>query len=269
MLLTKENRLQRKLKKWAWELFAKLEIIDSGGSDFNVNGEAKFISLMFGFYTKHTTNEPLIILDIGANQGQYSHTLSKIAERHQISTMIHLFEPLHECFSQIQLHLGENSNLIFNNFGISDQETTSTIFYDQAMSPLASLHQRKVEQYNIFMNQSQQIKLKRMDSYIQEKCIEHIHFVKLDVEGHELNALNGFGDYLNGSFIDFIQFEYGETYFDAHIRLLEIYQLLQKRDFQIAKITPNGLIPKRYYQYMENFIYANYVAISNRVLACQ
>jgi len=267
MLLKKQNFVERKLKKWAWELFAKLEFIDAGGSDINKNGEAKLIHLMFEFYSKHAGNEPLIILDVGANQGQYSHTLLRIAEQYQVPIMIHLFEPLHECFTQIQSHLTQNSSLICNNFGISDSEMESTIFYDPTMTPIASLYRRKVMQYNISMNQSEKIKLKRMDRYIQEKSIKHIHFVKLDVEGHELNALYGFGDYLNGSFIDFIQFEYGETYFDAHIRLLDIYQLLEKRDFQIAKITPNGLILKKYYRYMENFIYANYVAISNRVLA--
>lgn len=266
MLIQKENWFKRKIRRWAWKLFYKLENMDSGGSDFYRNGEAKFINSMFEFYAKKSSNQVLCILDIGANLGQYSRTLTTLAEQRNIPIEIHLFEPLSECFKQIHLELGEKTNLCLNNFGISEEEMTTNIFYDNETSGLASLYPRKIDQYNIYMNKSEEIKLKRMDQYIQEKSIEHIHFAKIDVEGHELSVLRSFGDYLNSSFIDFIQFEYGETYFDAHIRLLEVYQLLEGCGFKIAKITRNGLIQKKYYQYMENFIYANYVAITDQVL---
>ena len=46
---------------------------------------------------------------------------------------------------------------------------------------------------------------------------------------------------------------------------MEIYNFLNDRGFKIAKMMPNGL-ELRYNPYMDNFNYANYVAISSRVL---
>ncbi|MDW8303184.1 MAG: FkbM family methyltransferase [Bacteroidia bacterium] len=240
--------------------------MDVAGSGFYQNGEINFIDSMFKLYAKNMPSQVLEILDIGANMGQYSSTLIEVAKKYGTPLKVHLFEPLPEAFAHLQAQLGTKENVSFNNFAISESEGTATIFYDQETSPLASLHRRKVDQYNISLDQSQEIRLQRIDHYIQEKLIKHIHFCKIDVEGHELSVLRSFGDYLNDKFIDFIQFEYGETYFDAHVRLLEVYQLLESRNFKIAKVTPDGLILKPYYRYMENFVYANYVAISSQIL---
>jgi hypothetical protein len=105
-----------------------------------------------------------------------------------------------------------------------------------------------------------------MDEYIESKNIKHINFIKIDIEGHELRAFEGFGKYINGDFIDYIQFEYGGANLDSHTSLMEIYKFLESRGFLIAKVMRNGLEIRSYKPFMENFNYANYVAISKRVV---
>ncbi|GLI54154.1 FkbM family methyltransferase [Thermodesulfovibrio yellowstonii] len=105
-----------------------------------------------------------------------------------------------------------------------------------------------------------------MDEYIEENNIKHIDFIKIDIEGHELKAFYGFGSYLNSDFIDYIQFEYGGANLDSHTSLMDIYKFFEERNFSIAKIMQKGLELRKYSPFMENFMYANYVAISNRVL---
>lgn len=122
----------------------------------------------------------------------------------------------------------------------------------------------KFHKIRIKLMQSEEVILKRADEYILEHGINHIDFVKLDVEGHELKFLEGSGDYLNGDLIDYIQFEYGGAYLDSRSSLMEIYKFLRDKNFSIAKIMPNGLKIRDYEPFMDNFQYANYVAISNR-----
>ncbi|MHA3098249.1 FkbM family methyltransferase [Acinetobacter brisouii] len=91
-------------------------------------------------------------------------------------------------------------------------------------------------------------------------------FIKIDIEGHELKAFEGFECYMDSSFIDYIQFEYGGVNLDSHTSLMEIYNFFKKRGFSIAKLMPNGLLIRDYQPWMDNFMYSNYVAISNKVL---
>ncbi|PIY58809.1 MAG: methyltransferase FkbM, partial [Candidatus Yonathbacteria bacterium CG_4_10_14_0_8_um_filter_43_17] len=89
---------------------------------------------------------------------------------------------------------------------------------------------------------------------------------KIDVEGHELSTLSGFGKYLNADFIDFIQFEYGGANLDSHTNLLDFYNLLTPIGFKIAKVMSQSLELREYSPRMDNFVYSNYVAISGKLL---
>jgi len=206
------------------------------------------------------------VFDIGANVGEYSSMLLDNSKSHNVELNLHLFEPTKSCFEIISKKFGSKNNVTLNNFGVSDSNTTAQIFYDKEQSGLASLYQRNLDSYNLQLNQSEEIILKRIDEYIEEKNIKHVDFIKIDIEGHELKAFYGFGNYLNDDFVDYIQFEYGGANLDSHSSLMEIYKFFEKRGFSIAKIMPNGLEVRKYSPFMDNFMYSNYVAISNKVL---
>ena len=79
-------------------------------------------------------------------------------------------------------------------------------------------------------------------------------------------AFEGLGSYLNGDFIDFVQFEYGGANLDSHTSLMELYALFEKAGFVMTKVMRNGLDIRPYKPWMENFQYANYVAISRKIV---
>ena len=83
----------------------------------------------------------------------------------------------------------------------------ATIYKDKEMSGLTSLYQRNLVFYNLKMDQKETVELSTAQNYIEKNNIRKINLLKIDVEGHELKALSGFGPYLNSDFIDFIQFE--------------------------------------------------------------
>ena len=62
------------------------------------------------------------------------------------------------------------------------------------------------------MNFEEQVSLIRFDEYWKNKD-QLIDYVKIDVEGHELDVLEGFGDLINK--IKLIQFEFGGCNIDT------------------------------------------------------
>lgn len=208
----------------------------------------------------------MIIFDIGGNIGNYSAIILKKCKQYKIDYTIHIFEPTKSCFSILNEKFGTNKSIILNNFGLSDASTKAKIYYDKENSGLASLYRRNLKAYNIRLDKSEAVDLKRMVDYINERKIPRIDFSKIDIEGHELFAFKGFGPYLSSKFITAIQFEYGGANLDSHTSLMEIYTLLEGQGFEIFKIKPKYLERRKYQPYMENFVYPNYVTISKKFL---
>lgn len=262
MMFIKRNILIKKLTNLCYMIFNRLENNDN--PDIETNGEKIFL-INFIQYLKKTSGYG-IIFDVGANIGNYTNTLLELSNLYSLNLEIHLFEPLKSSFLTLKNKFASQENIILNNFGLSDEIKKTEIFYDEEKSGLASLYKRHIKHFGIDFKKSEIIMLKRADEYIQEKAVKHINLLKIDVEGHEYYVLKGFGEYLNADFIDFIQFEYGGTWLDSHTTLKDVYFFLEERGFKIAKILKGGLELRPYHPYMENFQYANYVAISEKII---
>jgi FkbM family methyltransferase len=260
-MYTQLSKINRLLRRLAWKIFNSIE--NNGNAHFDQNGEKLFIDNLLNSLS---SQKQLVIFDIGANIGTYTQLILEKSNALPLKIELHLFEPTQSCFEVLLHKFKENSNIHLNYFGISNESKQAIIYYDKDQSGLASLYQRNLDAYSLRLDKSEVVELKRVDLYINEKNIEHIDIVKIDIEGHELKAFEGFGDYLNSDFVDYIQFEYGGANLDSHTSLMEIYKFFNDRDFGIAKIMPNGLEVRTYTPSMDNFMYANYVAISNRIL---
>lgn len=256
----KESFIRSKFKSLLLKLFKIIE--NNGNPNHQTNGEALFIKHLFQNYLNKSKDKK-IFFDIGANTGMYSTMLIEQSRVENTEYEIHCFEPAKATFAALQENLGSRENVVLVNKAISDTKEKKTIFYDTEKSGLASLYKRNLKAHSIAFNKSEIIKAIRLDEYIRNTHVSHIHFMKIDIEGHELTAFKGMGNYLNADFIDFIQFEYGGANLDSKTSLMEFYELFEEKGFKIAKIMPKGLQLRDYKPYMENFDYANYVAISN------
>ena len=254
-MFRKPSLFRAKVARLLLRVFNSIE--NNGDCNFETNGEKAFIQNLF-----KTIKTDAVVLDIGANIGGYTELILKEALKNKADIHLHLFEPTQCCFSTLTEKYSNFDCVTLNNFGLSDISERSKIYYDKEKSGLASLYQRNLKSYAMELNQSEDIHLIRLESYIEDNRINHIDFVKIDIEGHELRAFEGFGVYLDSDFIDYIQFEYGGANLDSGASLMEIYQVLSDRGFVVAKVMPAGLEVRDYYPYMDNFNYANYVAVS-------
>ncbi len=259
MKIKNNTRILNKVKDIAFTIFNKLE--NNNNADFFTNGEERFLDSFFS-----TSNDELVIFDIGANVGKYSEIIINKLTNRKRKFILHVFEPSKASFNVLENKFGNNPSIKLNCFGVSNSNGTANIYFDTAKSSFASMYKRNLEEENVYLTNSEEIKLCRLDSYIAENNISKIDFLKIDVEGHELFAFEGLGKFLNNSFIKAIQFEYGGANLDSHTSLFQLYQILQKAGFDIFKIKRNYLEKRQYETKMDNFQYSNYAAISKTFL---
>lgn len=225
------------------------------GGDFKESGELNVLKYLD---EKFNSEESLILFDVGGNIGGYSKALSDFFNEKAI---IHAFEPSLKTYEIFLETTKDIQNIIPNNYGLSDIENHQLLYTNEKGSGLASVYQRNLEHFGISMDQSEEIKLSTIDNYCKVNDINRIHFLKLDIEGHELKALNGAKQMISSKKIDVIQFEFGGCNIDSRTYFQDFYYLL-KDNYRIFRVLKNGLfeIPT-YKETYEIFITINYLAV--------
>jgi FkbM family methyltransferase len=245
-------------------LRSKLQLVvykldNSGDTTIEHNGELHLIRTLCGIY-EHA--HPFVVFDIGSNYGEYADL---IRQHHRGQLVMHLFEPQKTCVAALEKKFGNDSRVQIRHYGLSDEEGTATLHKNSDGSGLASLYRRELAHYHVSFENVEKISLKRGDSYIKQHAIKHVHLIKIDVEGHEVSVLKGFGEFISPENVDVIQFEYGGANIDSRTSLLELATYFNARGFVLAKIMRRGLEKREYVPRLENFVYQNWVAISPRV----
>ncbi len=204
--------------------------------------------------------KPKIFIDIGANKGVYSRYILKKFD----DIECHLFEPSKYNYSILKELFSTFKKVKINKIALSNHnDSNAKLFSDKAGSALSSLTKRRLEHLNINMKIEEKIEIKRFDDYWKSNN-SLIDFVKIDVEGHELDVLEGFGDLIKKTRI--IQFEFGGTNIDTKTFFQDFWYFFKGKDFSIYRITPIGILKiKKYSDQDEIFSFTNYIAVNNKL----
>ena len=202
-----------------------------------------------------------LFIDVGANHGLYSKELLK-----QYGTTLqelHLFEPSKELVENYLLF--NDHRVKVNNVALSNSEGISTLYKVHDNSGLNSLTKRRLDHFNTSMSESESITTVTLDQYVKEHGIGKIDLLKIDVEGHELDVLNGATDCLDSNVISCIQFEFGGCNIDTRTFFQDFWYLLSiKYNFKIYRITPLGIsLVEKYQERDEVFVTTNFLAVKS------
>tara|TARA_B100001094_G_scaffold64450_1_gene60471 strand:+ start:2549 stop:3211 length:663 start_codon:yes stop_codon:yes gene_type:complete len=189
-----------------------------GNHDMYTNGESLFYA--------NIKDNIEVIFDVGSSdETLFTDFLGEV----------HYFEPSSR-IENLEKQPTKNKKSVFNNFGLSDEtsklreitwETAGNVPGSDILHPPGSITTMRT--------------LTGSD-YLTQNKISNVDFIKIDTEGHELQILQGFGNYLKNTKI--IQFEYGGTTYACGIKLIEIIELLQQFNFKnFSYISPDGLEP--------------------------
>jgi FkbM family methyltransferase len=202
-----------------------------------------------------------VIFDVGANEGQYAQEL---IQQFGNQMNLHCFEPFPKTFQLLSSRLAASPGIKVHPFGLGDKHAQQVFYVSKYDSTLNSLYPRDAAAA-VHYDGQEEIEIRRLSDFCSENTITHIHFLKIDVEGNELNVLKGADEWIASQRIDFIQFEFGSRNVDARTFLSDFFELLGTNYF-IYRIVRNGVhpLPKYTHDY-EIFAIGNYLAVAKNL----
>lgn len=227
-----------------------IDLLRGYSYDFNKNGEKELLSNLSALNFK-------VIFDVGCNVGEWSQT----AVRYFPAAHIHCFELSEGTFETLSENL-KGPNFVLNNMGMGDKD--AVVEYkdygeNSKVNTLlvnATYHDRKID------FQIKRATIRSGHSYCAEKGVDHIDFLKIDVEGADHLVLEGFGDLLQKKAIRVIQFEYGYTHGDAKFLMRDFYRLFEQHGYMVGRVQKGGVVFEDWtYKHNDFRSGPNYVAI--------
>lgn len=134
-----------------------------------------------------------VIFDIGANTGLYS----LVAKSINTSSRVYSFEPLPGVYKYLDNNIQENFfDINRYQLGLSNYDGKAKVYLKEGTDFAYSV---TVNKKTIFDKKAQELEIDvmRLDTFIEKNNISTIDLIKLDVETHEVEVLNGMGRYLN------------------------------------------------------------------------
>lgn len=205
--------------------------------DRKTNGEYRILSTIIP--------KSQVVFDVGANIGEYAAEILS----HNPKVQIHAFEPDPDSFAKLS-----TLPIQANNFALGETPGTHTLY----RMPRSA--------HNSFYSQAQNVEeipveIRTLDTYVKEKGVTHIDFLKIDVEGHEFFVLKGGTDTLKAGIIDYIQFEFSGSTADARVFLKDFIALLNEYSYDLYRIRGTDVQLVEYFPDRERFTLTNYLAI--------
>lgn len=212
-------------------------------------------------FIKKNKEDELVFMDIGSNKGEWTDlVLNLITQTNKCK--IHLFEPNPACYDELVAKFGTNSSTKINNFGVSSKACSATLFDPKGVgSALSSLYDRKV--FHTWTDGTiiveKQVNLVSLDDYVELNNIDHIHFLKIDVEGHELEVLRGARKLFEEKKVNVGQFEVGGTFSDAGICIKDFIDFFADYNYGIyfKEISKDCELKTNVEFEWENILFAN------------
>lgn len=152
----------------------------------------------------------MVVFDLGANFGQYTLLAARRVGEHG---RVHSFEPSARMFGELQFNVELNSlsaRCTLNRLAVSDAAGTARLSrYEEGAEVYGSLGTHQRSEATVVGHED--VQTVRLDDYCEAHRIDHIDFVKMDIEGAELLALRGAGRLLSRADAPTILLEMGDV----------------------------------------------------------
>lgn len=208
-----------------------------------------------------SANPPSVIFDVGANKGEWTQ---QACAHFSQSAEFFAFEPVAATHAYLATEFattGGERKVNVVHLALGDDDGTAEMQVSGNLAGSNSLYKRQGTR--VKGESVESVRVARGDTFCHERGIQRVGFLKIDTEGHELAVLRGFEQLLKTHAIDVVQFEYGGTWIDARTLLKDAFNLLQNHGYRLGRVMPNEVrFMDRYQQELENFHYANWVAVA-------
>lgn len=199
------------------------------------------------------------VLDVGANEGQWASVALDVTD----AGRLHCFEVLPQAFDKLKQRLGPNTKATLNQFGLASKAGSIDFFFYPDSSDRSSCYSLN----DGFRKEKIKVPVIPGDEYVSQRGIREIAFLKLDVEGMEMDVLQGLSSSLRAGIIQAIQFEHGPSHALARHLLKDFLELLESYSYTVFKIFPKTFVKVNYDpERDESFVGQNLLAVRPETL---
>ena len=168
-----------------------------------------------------------VVFDVGAFVDEWAAEAASAAPE----ATVHCFELAAPALDRLTARLVGDTRFVVNGFGLAAVAGDVTVWYDAASPSLTSLVKMEGSATSALEG-----RVARGDDYLAEHAIDRVDFLKVDVEGSDLDVLQGFSEAFRRSAVRVVQFEYGLWTARARQMLADFYDLLGPAGYVIGKI---------------------------------
>ena len=200
--------------------------------------------------------EPRIILDVGANRGDWTYEAYSEWPRAQIFAI----EPSPLAHTELCKRMEKIDNVISRKLAIGAVCGEAVLFSNEPGSELSLLRQRRLEHFGISLSLTEKVTLSTLDDFVKVNGILEIDVLKIDVEGSKMEVLLGGEEVLRR--VKVVQFEWGEASTGTQVHWVDFWYFFLEREMSMYRITPQGAKEvMRYHPRDEVMTWTNYLAV--------
>lgn len=184
-----------------------------------------------------------LLLDVGANAGQYAHQMRSNGFDKKIIS----FEPLKSVFKDLELNSSKDPHWQVENYAIGNEDVTSYInvagnTYSSSLLNMLPSHLESAPDSGFVAKE--EIEVKKLDSIFHKfSSPESRVMLKIDTQGYEKKVLEGAIDSLNNIYILQLEMSIIPLYQDEMI-FTEMISYLDSLNFQLFSLE-NGFTDLR------------------------
>ena len=228
---------------------------NQGFYELEHNGEARVIETVAGA----RPDAPLFVLDVGANRGEWA----KVVLARRPDANVYCFEIVPEVAAALGDALAGHPTAHACDYGLSSAAQDVEVLWNPASDHISAIVPRHADPPPAGLEGTMvACKVDTGDAVTERFALPRIDLLKIDVEGHEIEVLRGFGRTLESGERRprVIQFEYGTTWLPARHILQDAYRLLEPFGYVVGRLYPDGVDFKPYAFADDHFRMGNYIA---------
>jgi FkbM family methyltransferase len=229
-----------------------VEFLHAENHDFRTNGESRVLDCL--------GSSASVILDVGANSGEWALEASKRCPRAEI----YCFELASATRKKLMQNVATVPRIKVLGFGLSDAAGSQPVKYYPERDVLTSFYDYPHSEPYVWTEE----RVQTGDSFLREYGLTHVDLLKIDTEGADFRVLKGFEETLSKQAVSVVQFEYGFACILARALLIDFYELFEHKGYRVGKLHKTGVDFRKYRLKDENFFGPNFVAVhrDNRTL---
>ena len=198
-----------------------------GPNDPHTNGEYWLLHQVLA----RSAADPLILLDIGANRGDWTAEALRLSER---PVRLHALEPSSFSRSTLMARFDRQPSVTVHSDALSNASGKALFYSDTHGAGTSSLSSASG-------SQTETVTVGTLDEFLQRVSLEPIAMVKIDAEGFDPLILRGAETCLDEGRVEVLQFEYNWRWLLNHACLRDVFEFLADKPYRIGKLTGHGL----------------------------